>query len=85
MPNSRTLRQTNCYDSFILSADMRPVQIFLSIMIIFALISTLCAAYYACFGPPTSPGLVVIDFIMEICFAIDIIRNFLMQYEDIEE
>ena len=27
----------------------------------------------------------VIDIMMELCFALDIIRNFFMQYEDIEE
>lgn len=64
---------------------MRPVQIFLSIMIFNALISTLCAAYYACFGPPKGTGLKTTDLVMEVMFAIDIIRNFFMQYEDIEE
>ena len=54
-------------------------------MIIFALISTLCAAFFACFGPSDAIGMQVIDGIMEVCFAIDIIRNFFMQYEDIEE
>ena len=59
-----------------------PVQIFVFIMIIFALISTLCAAFYACFGPPESSAAKIFDYIMEICFGIDILRNFLMQYVD---
>jgi hypothetical protein len=54
-------------------------------MIIFALISTLCAAFYACFGRPTNDGMIVVDTIMEVCFGLDIIRNFFMQYEDVEE
>jgi len=49
-------------------------------MIIFALISTLLATFYACFGPPASTGSKVIDIVMEVCFGIDIIRNFFMQY-----
>ena len=54
-------------------------------MIIFALISTLCAAYYACFGPPENQTMKFIDIVMEVFFGIDILRNFFMQYEDVEE
>jgi len=50
--SQRVPKSTNTCDILILSAEMRPIQIFVSIMIIFALISTLCAAFYACFGPP---------------------------------
>ena len=77
--------ETNTCDAIILSDDMRVVQIYAFIMIIFALISCLCAAYYACFGPPSGLGLKILDATMEVCFGIDIVRNFLMQYEDIEE
>ena len=64
---------------------MKAVQVYAAIMILFALISCLCAAYYACFGSPSSLGLKILDGGMEVCFGLDIIRNFLMQYEDIEE
>ena len=53
------------------------MQIYAFIMIVFALISTLCAAFYACFGQPNGTGQ-IIDVIMEVCFAIDIVRNFFM-------
>jgi hypothetical protein len=57
---------------------MRPIQIFESIMIFFALISTLLAAFYACFGPPASQTMKTIDIVMEVAFCVDIIRNFFM-------
>ena len=60
---------------------MKAVQVYAAIMILFALISCLCAAYYACFGSPSSLGLKILDGGMEVCFGLDIIRNFLMRYE----
>jgi len=45
-------QETDTCDVLILTGESRWVQIYQFIMIIFALISTLCAAYYACFGPP---------------------------------
>lgn len=86
MQNTHVKRQeTDTCDMLILTGESRPVQIYQFIMIIFALISTLCAAYYACFGPPEDETMKVIDGIMEVCFLIDIVRNFFMQYEDVEE
>lgn len=72
-------------DFLILSPEARLVQGYQAMMIIFALISTLCAAFFACFGPPEAIGMQVLDAIMEIAFLLDIIRCFFMQYEDIEE
>ena len=69
----------------ILSPESRPIQIYVFIMIIFALISTLLATFYACFGPPETTSAKVIDIVMEVCFGVDIIRNFFMQYQDDEE
>ena len=54
-------------------------------MICFALVSTLLATFYACFGPPESTFAKVVDIIMEVCFGIDIIRHFFMEYRDDEE
>lgn len=71
-------------DYFILSSNMKVVQIFGIIMLIFAIISTLTSAVYACFGPP-SRGLLEFDYLMEFFFLLDIIRNFFMEYEDFEE
>ena len=67
------------------SPDSKAVQIFVFILILFALVSTLCAAFYACFGPPEDASLKVFDMIMEAWFGLDILRNFLMQYDDIEQ
>lgn len=55
---------------------------FILLIILFALISTLLAAYFACFGPPESNGLILFDAIMEVCFITDIVRTFLTQYVD---
>ena len=61
------------------------MQIYAFILIIFALVSTLCAAFYACFGEPEDMSMYIVDVIMEVAFGIDIIRMFFMQYEDVEE
>ena len=50
---------------------------FVFTMIIFALLSSLLAAFFACFGPPDD-GMLVFDHIMEVCFGIDMCRYFLM-------
>lgn len=68
-----------------MNTEMRPVQIFVFITVIFALISTLFSAYYACFGAPTGGFTRILDLVIEIFFALDIARNFLMQYVDPEE
>ena len=53
-------------------------------MVLFAMTSTLCAAFFACFGPPKSKEIRIMEAIMEISFGIDIIKNFLLQYTDKE-
>lgn len=85
VPRQFKRQEVDTCDMLILSPESRAVQIYQFLMIIFALISTLCAAFFACFGPPEDIGMQVIDAIMEISFLLDIIRNFFMQYEDIEE
>jgi len=71
-------READTCDILVLSPESRPVQIYAFIMIIFALLSTLCAAFYACFGQPEDMTMKVIDAVMEIAFCIDIIRMFFM-------
>ena len=39
-------------DMLVLSPESKPIQIWAFILIICALISTLCAAFFACFGEP---------------------------------
>jgi len=45
-------------------------------------VSTITAAYFACFGFPTSTSYIVVDIIIELCFATDIFLNFFLQYKD---
>jgi len=66
----------------ILNPTSKPVALFMSLIIIFSLVSTLLAAYFACFGSPSSESLVVFETVMEICFVTDIIRNFFTSYYD---
>ena len=73
------------FDKIILSGDQTPVAIFIMIIILFSLVSTLLAAYFACFGKPDSEFMDVLDLIMETAFAMDIARNFLFQYTDPRE
>ena len=42
--------------------------------------STLMSAYLACLGMPDSNIVKIVDASMEIAFALDIARNFLMEY-----
>ena len=52
------------------------------LIILFSFISTLLAAYFACFGEPVTPGVIVFETVMEICFVTDILRNFITEYSD---
>jgi len=69
-------------EKIILNPHSKPMAMFILLIILFALISTLLAAYFACFGPPESEGLIIFDAIMEVCFITDIVRTFLTQYVD---
>jgi hypothetical protein len=57
---------------------MKPVALFELLMTIFSILSTLFAAYFACFGEPSILFIIYLDNIMEVCFALDIVRNFFM-------
>ena len=69
----------------IFNSEMKSVAFFVLLITIFSIISTLFAAYFACFGEPVVPFVVGLDNIMEICFALDIVRNFFMQFTDPSE
>lgn len=85
LSNKSKVSSSSWTDKIILNEDMQFVGVFALIIILSSLISTLWAAYFACFGPPKAEGVRVTDFILEVFFALDIIRNFLMQYVDPEE
>ena len=48
---------------------------------IFSAISSHLAAYYACFGAPKD-FLLSCDYVMEVVFGINIVKNFFMMYRD---
>ena len=77
--------ESSTCNALILDPDTKFISLWQGLMIIFAMISTLFAAFYACFSRPDTTATVVIDSVMEVCFALDIVRNFFMQYEDVEE
>jgi len=60
----------------VLDPTSKPVAIFLLVIILCALLSTLLASYFACFGEPSIEGLSIFDNVMEVLFWTDIIRNF---------
>ena len=66
------------FSKIILDPSWKPIIIFGFLIIISAMISTTLGAYFACFGEPTDNFLIILDMVMEILFAIDIIRNFFM-------
>ena len=66
----------------VLDPTSKPVAIFMFFIVIFSLLSTLFAAFFACFGEPVSTGMVAFETVMEICFLADIVRNFFTQFFD---
>ena len=82
---SSKAKGTDTCDDLIISENNKVIQAYGFIMIVFALISTLLATFYACFGPPETTFAKVVDIIMEVCFGIDIIRHFFMEFKDDEE
>ena len=78
-------QQPAIFKKIILDPEWKPITIFVLLIVVFSMLSTLLAAYFACFGPP-EPGLILyLDTVMEIFFCIDIVRNFLTQYTDPRE
>ena len=69
-------------DKFILSESQKPVAMFILLITLFSLVSTIFAAYSACFGAPEAFGFKVFNSIMEVCFVIDLVRNFFMEFTD---
>ena len=59
------------------------MSMFTLLMVVFSMLSSLFAAYFACFGEPTSDSKTYyLDMVMEVCFLIDIFKNFFSQYTD---
>ena len=76
LPEHKLYQKPAIFDKIILDPHSKPVAMFVLMIILFALISTLLAAYFACFGAPSESGLIIFDNIMEIFFITDIVRNF---------
>mmetsp|Transcript_20462 Transcript_20462/g.27655 ORF Transcript_20462/g.27655 Transcript_20462/m.27655 type:complete len:184 (+) Transcript_20462:214-765(+) len=70
------------FDKLVLDPTSKPVAMFVVLIIIFSLISTLFGAFFACFGRPESSSIITFETVMEICFITDIVRNFFTQYFD---
>jgi len=71
-----------CFDKLVLDPTSQLVAIWIIIIIIFSLVSTLLAAYFSCFGEPTRNSLIIFETVMEISFGADIVRNFFTAYFD---
>ena len=70
-------------NKIVLDSDWKAVSMFLMLMVLFSLLSSLFAAFFACFGEPEQGDSVYyFDMFMEICFILDIFRNFFTQYTD---
>jgi len=81
---TRNPRKNMC-DRFVISPDTRYKQMFNIVIIFLSLLSTISAAYFACFGFIEQPLFVALEIIMESFFLVDIFLNFLLQYKDDEE
>lgn len=72
-----------CYNKLVLSPDSKIVAIFTGVIIVFSGVSTIFGQYFACFEEPdTDSALYIIDTFMEVCFMIDIVKNFFLKYTD---
>ena len=70
------------FKRIIINPEWRVIEVFEFLIVIFALLSSLVSAFFANFGGPEDTAAQVFDIFMESCFAIDIIKNFLMMYKD---
>lgn len=70
------------FDKVVLNPDSTHSTVFFALITVFSIFSTTFSAYFACFGEPVLTGVLVFDDIMEVFFALDIIRMFLTQYVD---
>ena len=70
------------FKKIIIDPSFKPVEIFQLMIILFSMLTTLFAAYFACFGEPENESVYYLDMFMEICFIIDIVKNFFLMYTD---
>ena len=67
----------------ILSQENKCVAIFVFVVIILSTSSIIFSAYFTCFGYRTDGGVFIFDLVMEGFFALDIGRNFIQEYTDL--
>ena len=77
-----TPRSKPCLSWIIVHPGSKHVAFFVAIITVFSVFSTTFAAYFACFGEPVTDPIIIFELVMEICFALDIVRIFLTQYVD---
>ena len=70
------------FKKIIIDPEWKSIEVFQLLIILFSMLTTLFAAYFACFGEPESWGVYYFDMFMEICFIIDIVKNFFLMYTD---
>ena len=72
------------FEKIILDPNWKSMATFTFIMVIFSMLSSMFAAYFACFGEPTG-NLAILDIVMESCFVVDMVRSFFTSYTDPRE
>lgn len=65
-----------------ISPESRFKQVFDIVIIVVSLITTIWAAYFACFGYFSNDTLFLAESLIEICFVLDIVLNFVLEYKD---
>ena len=81
--NSNTEHNDECYNKLIISPDSKSVAFFSYIMILFAAWSTFFGGYFACHGEPNpDTPIAMFDGVLEVCFVLDMIKTFFVQYTD---
>lgn len=70
------------FKKIIISPEWKPVTFLNLLIIIFSVLSTHFAAFFACFGEPHNTFIKGLDLVMEIFFIMDIVKNLFMMYRD---
>ena len=75
-----------CFQKIVLKREWKPIALFMSLIIIFSVFSTLFAAFFACFGEPEEGSTILkLDTVMEVFFFVDLVKNFFLEYTDPRE
>ena len=70
------------FKKIIIHPEWKPVTFLNLLIILFSVLSTHFAAFFACFGEPQNKFIKGLDLVMEIFFIIDIVSHLFMMYRD---